>query len=345
MPEFKLVPKITISDNTSEVFCVRFSPDGKFLAAGCGDGAIRVFNTQTGVLAYNLQGGSNASLPTTSIRFRPITASTRTKNVFLAANATGVIQHWHMTSGKCLHSTEDPGNQIYALDYNDDGSRFITAGKDRCIRVYEEATKSLICTMKGGSGYGNHATPGHSNRIFSIKCVPNNDNLIISGGWDNTIQIWDIREGVSVRSIYGPHICGDSLDVCGNEILAGSWRPNNQLEIFDFGSGKKITDIPWLGGVNNSVFASVGQPACMLYAAQFSKEGNGHFIAAGGSGQNEAKIFDHQNNNEVIGTITGLTRGIFAIDFSPDVNNNTNHILAMAGGDTSIRILEIAPQN
>ena len=28
----------------------------------------------------------------------------------------------------------------------------------------------------------------------------------------------------------------------------------------------------------------------------------------GGSGNNEAKVFDHQNNNAVVGTITGLTR-------------------------------------
>lgn len=77
--EFKLVPKITIADNTAEVFCLRFSPDGKFLAAGCGDGAVRVFSSQTGKLAYNLQGGSNVALPTTCIRFRPITATTRTK--------------------------------------------------------------------------------------------------------------------------------------------------------------------------------------------------------------------------------------------------------------------------
>jgi WD40 repeat protein len=40
--KYKLLPRITISDNTSEVFCVKFSPDGKFIAAGCGDGAIRV---------------------------------------------------------------------------------------------------------------------------------------------------------------------------------------------------------------------------------------------------------------------------------------------------------------
>ena len=33
----KLIPKITISDNTGEVFCCKFSPDGAFLAAGAVD--------------------------------------------------------------------------------------------------------------------------------------------------------------------------------------------------------------------------------------------------------------------------------------------------------------------
>jgi len=28
--------------------------------------------------------------------------------------------------------------------------------------------------------------------------------MIISGGWDRTIQIYDIREGRTVGSIYGP---------------------------------------------------------------------------------------------------------------------------------------------
>lgn len=67
----KLIPRITISENTGEVFSCKFSEDGQFLAAGCGDGAIRVFNSHTGVMSYNLQGGSNVSLPTTALTFRP----------------------------------------------------------------------------------------------------------------------------------------------------------------------------------------------------------------------------------------------------------------------------------
>ena len=44
--------------------------------------------------------------------------STRTRNVFIAANAAGAVQHWHMTSGKCLHTFEDDDNQVFALNYN-----------------------------------------------------------------------------------------------------------------------------------------------------------------------------------------------------------------------------------
>lgn len=44
---------------------------------------------------------------------------------------------------------EENKNQVYALDYDAEGSRFVTAGKDTAVRVYDEATKSLIVTMQG----------------------------------------------------------------------------------------------------------------------------------------------------------------------------------------------------
>jgi len=199
--------------------------------------------------------------------------------------------------------------------------------------------------MDGGVGFGGAAgnqgglrstSTGHSNRVFSGRFVSGDDNMVVTGGWDNTVQIWDLRVGLAVRSIFGPHICGDSLDVVGGEIVTGSWRPEHQLEVWDLGTGAKISDIAW----HSSSASQAGQPACMLYAAQFSKEattgGKARFIAAGGSGLNEAKVFDHANGDAVVGTITGLSRGIFTLDFSPD-----NQKIAVAGGDFSIRILDI----
>lgn len=331
---FKLVPRMTISENSSEVFSVRFSPDGKFLAAGCADGAIRVFNVSNGSVAYNIEGGSNVALPTTCIRFRPVSAANQTKNVFLTANAAGTVQHWHLTSGKCLHSFSDEENQVFALDYNDEGTQFVTAGKDTKIRIYDEATKTNILTLRGSSiGDYSTTTPGHANRVFSVKYT-HDEHLLLSGGWDNTVHIWDTREGCSVRHLHGPHICGDALDVKGNEILTGSWRQHDQLELWDFGSGKRITDIPWNAGQSN--FDPRRDRSCDLYAAQFSKDTHGRFIVAGGSGVNEAKVFDHVANNALVGTVTGLEKGVFTVDFSPDREK-----VAIAGGDACIRILNV----
>ena len=45
--------------------------------------------------------------------------------------------------------------------------------------------------------------------------------VLVSGGWDKTLQIWDLRVHRSVRSIYGPYVCGDSIDIQGNNILVG----------------------------------------------------------------------------------------------------------------------------
>lgn len=311
------------------------------------DGTIRVYNASTGVEEIKMSEPKAPEHPTvmqslqqpafTSIRFRPEYGDNhnRSRNVFITANTAGKLQHWHMSSGKCIYTQEDAGNQLYIADYDNEGNRYVTAGRDHKIRIYDEATKSLTHTLEGGTGLEDR-THGHNNRIFACKFVPHNSNLVISGGWDNTVVIWDIRMKVAVRSIYGPHICGDALDMVGSEILTGSWRPHNQLEIWDFSKGTKIQDIHW-----NGPDTMEGQKPCMVYAAQFSKEGRGRFIVAGGSNSNEAKVYDHSCNDEVIGTVHNLSGGVFCADWCPVVQRSGSQLLALAGGDSAIRILEV----
>jgi COMPASS component SWD3 len=143
-------------------------------------------------------------------------------------DSDGTLRHWHVTSGKCVHVTEEDQNQIYAIDYRDDADVFATTGRDSKVRVYDETTKTLISTHFGGRG---DVTAGHVNRVFALKFHPNDKNLLISGGWDNTIQLWDLRCDHAIRSIFGPHVCGDSIDLFGDTLLTGSWRPEEQLQV------------------------------------------------------------------------------------------------------------------
>lgn len=61
-----------------------------------------------------------------------------------------------------------------------------------------------------------------------------------------TFQFWDDRVQHSVRSTFGPHICGDSLDIdpVHNHMLTGSWRKGRELQVWDFNSGQILKDIP-----------------------------------------------------------------------------------------------------
>ncbi len=283
-----------------------------------------MYNTENGNLSYTLNSGVANALPTTSIRFRPLNDKSKTKNVLLAVNAEGEVQHWHVTSGRCLHTQKEEKNQLFCADYRSDAEQFAAAGKDYVVRLYDEATKTVIQEMSGGIG---SVKQGHSNRVFSLKFNPLDENLLLSGGWDNTVQIWDVRVGHSVRSIFGPHLCGDAMDVHKNTILTGSWRAENQLELWDFGSGKLIEQVQWNQG------KAIRGESCMLYSAQFNTGGN--LIAAGGSGANEAKVFDRTNKNAVVGTITGLSRAVFTVDWGLE------NELAIAGGDNTIRVCQV----
>jgi WD40 repeat protein len=332
--------------DATECFCVRFSPDDAYLAASYSNGCIRVFNADTGKQEFVLNspekkeeasggyGGAHvfAPLPVTQLRWRPHSAQSKTKSVLISVNAEfdGQILHWHIKSGKCLHTITEKGNSLFCLDYFHDGSQFATAGRDRIVRIYDEATKRPVQTLQGGDLKN---TAGHSNRVFSLKYHPQHPHIILSGGWDNTVQMWDTRKGNSVKSLWNCYLCGDSVDFnsAGDKILTGSWRINDALQLWDFGTGEVIESINWK--------TAGTQTSCMLFSAQFSKDAASSMIMAGGSQENEAKFFSVPNSGATpspFGALMNLPKPVFSTDFSPN-----SKLAAVGCADGLVRVLEL----
>jgi len=325
----------------SDCFCVRFSPDDQYLAASFANGAIHVYNAETGNQEFVLnnsqdekkEGGPSLAgqLPTTQLRWRPHSAQSKTKTVLISVNAEfdGQILHWHIKSGKCLHTITERGNQLFCLDYFYDGSQFATAGRDRLVRIYDEATKRLVQTLQGGDLKN---TAGHSNRVFSLKFHPQHPHIVLSGGWDNTVQVWDTRRGHSVKSLWNCYVCGDSVDFSsdGERILTGSWRTEDALQIWDFGKGEMTETVEWK--------SPSSQSTCMIFSSQFSKDAQSSMIAAGGSQQNEAKFFckDEQGKISPFGALISLPKPVFTLDFSPN-----SKMAAVGCADGQVRVLDL----
>ena len=87
------------------------------------------------------------------------------------------------------------------------------------IRVYDELNKVLEYKLVG-SGYS--ADTSHQNRIYSLKFLPESSTTLISGSWDQNINIWDLRASKCVGSFIGGKLSGDSLDYKNGKILVGT---------------------------------------------------------------------------------------------------------------------------
>eukprot|EP01137_Pigoraptor_chileana_P033053 Opistho-2@23418 len=318
--------KYAFGENGSELFSVRFSPDSLFVAIGCGNGSVKVFNTQTGKLTFILDDkDEQMRLPATCLRWRPVMDG-ETKNHLLVSYATGKYRQWHATSNKCVSTITEDMNQGLSIDYRLDGRMFATGGIDLKVRVYNEQTKQVITEMYGGTG---EISAGHSNRIFSLKFHPEEPETIVTSGWDGSVQIWDMRMGRSVRKVFGVNLCGDAMDINGTTILTGSWRKENALQMWDFRSGNHLVDIPWN--------KEPSEEPCLIYCAQFSKRDNGALIAAAGCKNNTLRLLDRKG--QTYGSVRGFEKGLYSLDFSPD-----GTMLAVVGGDQILYVGDISPK-
>jgi WD40 repeat protein len=119
------------------------------------------------------------------------------------------------------HTLKIEDNPLSCCDFTADGRHFLAAGYDRNVYLYDENTRQLKSKM----GENSFKIPGHQNRIFCVKAVPDDYNLVVSGSWDRSLRIYDLRISKPVAMIGGPLISGsDAIDISGDQILVASYR-------------------------------------------------------------------------------------------------------------------------
>jgi COMPASS component SWD3 len=243
--------------------------------------------------------------------------------MLITTSSDGYLAFWHATSGKCIMSVrEENGADYYCSDYRDDGLQVAVAGKSTAVQVYDENTKSLVATFKSSGMY----SLGHSNRVCCVKYLTDR-NLLVSGGWDNTLFFWDIREGKNVGWLHGPHICGDSIDVRGDTLLTGSYDNKNVLQLWSVSERKLIETVNW------SPEVSTGEQLGFLYTAGFDRMLKGNeYIVAGGGGLNELRIFAQSKTHPLIGKVT-FTKPVTSSDCAYTAN-----YVAVGATDGFVRI-------
>lgn len=249
----KYVTKTTFqlgsADEPKEIFCCEFEHEDKFLAAGLGDGSICIYNLINGKLAQTItyaNADTNEMARAMCVKWRKMqyttdAGSVRKQAMLLCAFSDGVIQEYVNPVGKLTSTVVEPDNQTFVIDVDPFEEYFATGGKDYRVRVYDCETKELIVKMIPISSN----EPGHAQRIFALKYKKDDPNVVISGGWDKTLQIHDIRKGGPIGYIFGPDLSSNSLDIHDNLIVTGSHRGKNPLQLWDLRKKDLLQTLEW----------------------------------------------------------------------------------------------------
>ena len=187
-----------------------------------------------------------------------------------------------------MQKIEEEKNPLMCVDYSPDGSLFATGGNDKVVRLYDDNTKTLITKLERHR----FDLPEHSNRIFAVKFSKKDPNLLMSAGWDNTILLYDIRTKQVQNYLYGPHVCGDGLDLKDDLLLTVSWAKEDQIQLFDLRSNKKLGVFQMVLDENkeNSL-----ENISYLYSCRFNPANTTFCVT--GSNKNYLRLYDYSNLN------------------------------------------------
>eukprot|EP01065_Artemidia_motanka_P037850 TRINITY_DN46756_c0_g1_i1.p1 TRINITY_DN46756_c0_g1~~TRINITY_DN46756_c0_g1_i1.p1 ORF type:complete len:363 (+),score=103.76 TRINITY_DN46756_c0_g1_i1:44-1090(+) len=317
---------------------VRWSADDRIVATAGFDGLLNGFDARTGKRDFSIDcnavrtGGNPGSpttdrrrldaIPITSIRWRP-----GQRHVVFVARSNGSVLQWDIREDRCLSAWSEEPNEIYSMDLKRDGTKVATAGQDATLRIWDTKAGEVERELKVA---GDFEATVHALRIYAVKWKRDDDNVIVTAGWENTVRIWDLRTAKgTVMDIFGPHVSGEGIDLHEGQLITASHRVDNQLELWDAGSGKRISV---LGDKE-------GNMGSMLTCCQFSRQGV--WVAAGGGGgqglHNVATTFERSSGEPGGGVPeTDLQKPVMCCDF-----NHQDNGLAFGDGKGQLHLLEL----
>lgn len=256
-------------------FASAFNSSGNRLAVAGEDSTIRIYYPEDNFKRGNvpitaaMTEKRELKMPIMSLKFRPGDPN----QLLMAATCDGSVSFWHLGASKLVSSFREEGNGIETATYSPSGSTLATAGTDCRVRIYDtQHNNALHSTLYEGPTA--EQPNAHISRIQSITFA--DDNILLSGGWDRLVNIWDLRgKSRPIGTIAGPYLCGDGLTVRNNFVIcASSERTEEQLEMFDLRTLQRVAQ-------KSFVSAEEGIQPPSLFMARFSPTDN--IVAVGGA--------------------------------------------------------------
>ena len=193
------------------------TPDGNAVVGGLMNGSISVFSVTSGQVVNVLENEETISEAMPISRLRCKQSGDSSINILAATYVSGHLRLWNYANGQCLGQVQDDNKdaEYLCLSYNPFADVIAVGLDNGHIKLYDEKTLQVTSLLK--RSLSPSKVDGHIDRVFCIQNHPLNPHEFISSGWDNTLQVWDVRSPHAVRSVYGVFVCGEGLGMISHK--------------------------------------------------------------------------------------------------------------------------------
>uniref|UniRef100_A0A8C7D3F6 ATG16 autophagy related 16-like 1 (S. cerevisiae) n=1 Tax=Oncorhynchus kisutch TaxID=8019 RepID=A0A8C7D3F6_ONCKI len=148
------------------------------------------------------------------------------------------VKLWEVVSGRCEPKGALTGSNagITSIEFDSAGSYLLAASNDFASRIWTVDDYRL-----------RHTLTGHSGKVLAARFLLDNAR-IVSGSYDRTLKLWDLRSKVCMKTVFAGSSCNDI--VCTEQcVMSGHF--DKKVRFWDIRAESIVCELELLGRVTS----------------------------------------------------------------------------------------------